>query len=1279
MVYDDPLSGSLKRKRRRTGSPAISAQLVFDSGLKGNVGVLPDDVAEELFSHRGEGEKIHAALTTWMPDPTPSNSNWTILSFRRSHKDEAKPTRSVIRFPGSSIGTQSFINIVRSLSPTRTIRPNTAVHILISDVFLLPLETLYVSVDAKALQKLESMQKQYGGGFTNSIGQTMRKAAAKNPSNDRQDGLSQEQSRNELVHQALSDVEVVHTGDLIALQLTHPITHAPAPPAKILACEPVSQGELVSSTRIVIVSASDRGQQQSAGGALLSTRPGEELEEKEDTSNEAFFSATESPARPVVTSKSTTDLSNTDDLFDSTTEGSNLSDDSDDMISLAKPGLTDTPSGISSAVTSATPRPFGSRTGASTPGSVFSNVTASTVRGGQSKRGKIFRAQALLESISDELLHPKPAPDEDEEARVFVDPAALARMGCFSGDWAKIEPATDHSLPSLAVFGSVDPARDPSWRPVKIFTLPDSMSRKPQRYQLHAGRGRKDSISSLAPAANNVATVYMSPILLANLEDVENVSLFPLVLGKRPAHKRSLAPLPSSISWRFPPTATEVTLRKIVSPISNERALNHTIFANLKDHFEQKQRIVKPDDLIAVPIDAILGRSMYEGEAEKDPSENHDQLLRWMKRSKSARLNAVAWFCVEGVTKQPVESDTFDGADVWGGAAAIDPTRMTMRQSGDSRRRIPPTGTNPWPYYLGLQKRQVKSSAGVSGPGELPQAQVSSLRRRLGELISASTSPRATRLGMPPLAVLLTSTQRRIGKAHIVRQICAELGMHHFHIDAFDIVTESGGGFDTQSQGVMEARCARALDCGPENTVICVQHLDALASDRAVTSLKSVLENARVLVATTTDVGKLSDSARSVFTHELEMTAPDESEREMILTSVVGNLGLNLAPDVELSSIAVKTAALVAGDLVDVVERAAVARMTRLESLASTLSQTSHQKVVLNDITLAGGAFANCITSADFETAVDFARKNFADSIGAPKIPNVQWSDVGGLAHVKDAVVETIQLPLSRPELFAKGLKKRSGILFYGPPGTGKTLLAKAIATEFSLNFFSVKGPELLNMYIGESEANVRRVFQRARDARPCVVFFDELDSVAPKRGNQGDSGGVMDRIVSQLLAELDGMSNGEASAGGVFIIGATNRPDLLDQALLRPGRFDKMLYLGISDTHEKQARILQALTRKYAVNPCTLVPMSPALTFCPADLHSIPIFPFTVLQPSYLSHLLAQISMRSAPMRCSKPLRDRREISTRSWRKSTLFGSPTTSMHCPLPTILIITPRKRI
>jgi peroxin-6 len=425
------------------------------------------------------------------------------------------------------------------------------------------------------------------------------------------------------------------------------------------------------------------------------------------------------------------------------------------------------------------------------------------------------------------------------------------------------------------------------------------------------------------------------------------------------------------------------------------------------------------------------------------------------------------------------------------------------------------------------------------------------------------------------------STQRNIGKSTVAARSCSDIGLHSFAIDAYDIVSEGGAGGDVKTEGFLKARADRALTCGAENTALVIRHIEALTAERMISALKEILADARVIIATTTEVDKIPDGVRSMFTHELEMGAPDEGEREGILRSIIDDSGIALSPDVDLGGVAVKTAALVAGDLVDVVDRALVARRTRLESLATQATSTSEDLVTIRDVQVSGGP-SRCLTKSDFDHAVEHARKNFADSIGAPKIPNVTWDDVGGLSNVKDAVMETIQLPLERPELFAKGMKKRSGILFYGPPGTGKTLLAKAIATEFSLNFFSVKGPELLNMYIGESEANVRRVFQRARDARPCCVFFDELDSVAPKRGNQGDSGGVMDRIVSQLLAELDGMSDGEDGGGGVFVIGATNRPDLLDQALLRPGRFDKMLYLGVSDTHEKQATIMEALTRKY-------------------------------------------------------------------------------------------------
>ncbi|KAK5126999.1 hypothetical protein LTR85_008358 [Meristemomyces frigidus] len=1228
MAYDGPIPGSLKRKRRRReDKPAISARLFLDSSLKGELGVLSEDLVNDLYpKHDGQdGSQLYTAITPWSPNPSITESSWSILPFRVQSKDEKQLPPSTIRFPASASGTQSFFQTVQLLSPNRTIRPNTAVEVRVSDVVPLALETVYVSVDTEAISKLQDVHKRYGGGFANGNGYDAKRAGkrAKADIDPDEPTSGEDDVQKQLVNDALDRLRVAHTGDLLPLALTHPVTHAPAPPARILACEPVAQGLVVSSTKIVITSASERRQTAFGNRALMSPRLDEETEE--DTSNEAFYSATEEnspakPLKPIVTSKSATDFSNTDDLFDSSTEESNLSDDSDDMISLAKPGgLADQPSGMNSALTSATPRPFGNRTnGISTPGSVFSNVTASTIRGGQTARSKVFRAQGLLERIPDELLHPKPSSDEDEEARVYVDATALARLGCFSGDWVKLEAVENHGMPQLSAFGALDGSAAQAWRPVKVYGLPESMSKRPARYQLPSRHGRRDSISSMATTSNTVATIYMSPILLANLKQPDNVSLSPLAVNKRTAVKRPMTARPASSVPRQPPTASEVTLRKIVTPLSTERALNNVLFANLKEHFERKQRIVKAGDLIAIPIDESLGRSLYEGGLEQDDGGNSALLAQWHPdagrsscRNVGASVNA-AWFSIESVNAPADDGGDAEGADTWAGAALIDPRRMTMRQSGDDRRKLPSATTNAWPYYLGVRKVQPKPVLPAPGAGAIPEMSspyVSALQRRLRELVSVSTSPRAVYLGMPPLAVLLTSTQRSIGKAYTVQRTCGDLGLHYFSIDAYDLASEGGQGVDTQAQGLLEARCERALDCGAEYTAICIKHMETLSSDRVAASLKEVLKKARVLIATTTDVDKIPDSVRGLFTHELEMTAPDEGEREGILRDIVAGSGVPLAADVDLAAIAVKTAALVAGDLVDVVDRALVAKTERLDSLATAMSQTASSIVTVKDIQLSGGAGATSLTPADFEAAVDLARKNFADAIGAPKIPNVQWSDVGGLTHVKDAVVETIQLPLSRPELFAKGLKKRSGILFYGPPGTGKTLLAKAIATEFSLNFFSVKGPELLNMYIGESEANVRRVFQRARDARPCVVFFDELDSVAPKRGNQGDSGGVMDRIVSQLLAELDGMSDGEESGGGVFVIGATNRPDLLDQALLRPGRFDKMLYLGISDTHEKQATILQALTRKFNLDASLSLPRvaeTLPFTFTGADLYAL-------------------------------------------------------------------------
>jgi transitional endoplasmic reticulum ATPase len=194
------------------------------------------------------------------------------------------------------------------------------------------------------------------------------------------------------------------------------------------------------------------------------------------------------------------------------------------------------------------------------------------------------------------------------------------------------------------------------------------------------------------------------------------------------------------------------------------------------------------------------------------------------------------------------------------------------------------------------------------------------------------------------------------------------------------------------------------------------------------------------------------------------------------------------------------------------------------------------------------------------------------------EVPNVSWDDIGGLENVKRELQELVQYPVEFPEKFEKfGMPPSKGVLFYGPPGCGKTLLAKAIANECQANFISVKGPELLTMWFGESEANVRNIFDKARQAAPCVLFFDELDSIAKSRGSSlGDAGGASDRVINQILTEMDGMGKKK----NVFIIGATNRPDILDPAITRPGRLDQMIYIPLPDEPSRLS-ILKATTRK--------------------------------------------------------------------------------------------------
>ncbi|WRX11196.1 ATPase [Theobroma cacao] len=342
-----------------------------------------------------------------------------------------------------------------------------------------------------------------------------------------------------------------------------------------------------------------------------------------------------------------------------------------------------------------------------------------------------------------------------------------------------------------------------------------------------------------------------------------------------------------------------------------------------------------------------------------------------------------------------------------------------------------------------------------------------------------------------------------------------------------------------------------------------------------------------MLVAAADGSEGLPPAIRRCFTHEVSMGPLTEEQRaEMLSQSLQGVAELlsNTCLKEFVKDIVGQTSGFMPRDLHALIADAG-ANLVPRSNFQTDEAESSQSDGPLRVKAVQGtssNTAAYTMGKEDLAKALERSKKRNASALGAPKVPNVKWEDVGGLEDVKKSILDTVQLPLLHKDLFSSGLRKRSGVLLYGPPGTGKTLLAKAVATECSLNFLSVKGPELINMYIGESEKNVRDIFQKARSARPCVIFFDELDSLAPARGASGDSGGVMDRVVSQMLAEIDGLND---STQDLFIIGASNRPDLIDPALLRPGRFDKLLYVGVNSDASYRERVLRALTRKFRLH----------------------------------------------------------------------------------------------
>ncbi|KAF8728404.1 AAA ATPase family, partial [Rhizoctonia solani] len=437
-------------------------------------------------------------------------------------------------------------------------------------------------------------------------------------------------------------------------------------------------------------------------------------------------------------------------------------------------------------------------------------------------------------------------------------------------------------------------------------------------------------------------------------------------------------------------------------------------------------------------------------------------------------------------------------------------------------------------------------------------------------------------IGIKPPRGILMFGPPGTGKTLMARAVANETGAFFFLINGPEIMSKMAG--------ESESNLRKAFEEAEKNSpaIIFIDEIDSIAPKREkarpfarprVTILILICfpdewrtRSNIVVMAATNRPNSIDPALRRFgrFDREVDIGIPDPTGRLEILRIHTKNM--KLADDVDLERIAADTHGYVGSDIASLCSEAAMQQIREKMDLIDLDADTIDAEVLdALGVTMDNFRFALGVSnpSALRETVVE--------------VPTVKWSDIGGLEKVKQELQETVQYPVEHPEKFLKyGMSPSKGVLFYGPPGTGKTLLAKAIANECQANFISIKGPELLTMWFGESEANVRDVFDKARAAAPCVMFFDELDSIAKARGSSGgDAGGAGDRVLNQILTEMDGMN----AKKNVFIIGATNRPDQIDSALLRPGRLDQLIYIPLPD-EPSRVSILKAALRKSPISP---------------------------------------------------------------------------------------------
>lgn len=422
------------------------------------------------------------------------------------------------------------------------------------------------------------------------------------------------------------------------------------------------------------------------------------------------------------------------------------------------------------------------------------------------------------------------------------------------------------------------------------------------------------------------------------------------------------------------------------------------------------------------------------------------------------------------------------------------------------------------------------------------------------------------RLGIEPPKGILLHGPPGTGKTLLAKAVASETNSHFLLINGPEIMSKYYG----QSEENLRKKFEEAEENSP--SIIFIDEIDAIASKReeargeverrVVAQLLSLMDGlasrGKVVVIAATNIPNSLDPALrrpGRFDRELEIGVPSKKGREIILKIHTRNMPL--AKQVNLSKIAEITHGFVGADLASLSKEAAMIVLRRLLPEISLDKEEQIPQEVLEKI---------IITQKDFLDALKFVRPSAMREV-LIEIPNIKWNDIGGLEEAKQELIEAVEWPLKNASSFKNlGVKPPKGVLLYGPPGTGKTLLAKAVANESEANFILVKGPELLSKWMGESEKAVRKIFEKARQTAPTIIFFDEIDSLAPSRSS-GDDNRVTERVVNQLLTEIDGMQDLE----NIVIIGATNRPDIMDTALLRPGRFDRILLIGSPDERARE------------------------------------------------------------------------------------------------------------